>query len=354
MKPGKLTDQKQAADSSSVPRRSLMLTLLGSDVGTLLALAIVISFFAVSDYWLNGQNGSFLTVRNLRVVLNNTSTVAVAALGMTIIIIAGGIDLSAGTAMTLSATVMAYSLKNNYPIGVAVLLTLGCGVLCGLLNGFLISTLRIVPFIVTLGTMTLFLGLGKILADESTIFPSREQIPDWVGNLCSTRPPDLIGGVWPNLPLGVYLTIFLAICVWVILRYTVFGRYVFALGSNEATARLCGVNIPRMKTSVYSLAGLFVGFGGMYRFGLLKIGNPVEGLGMELKFIAAVVIGGGSLNGGRGSVIGTLAGAAIMGVIQSGCDQLEIPNPFQDIIIGAIIIIAVIMDRIRQVKLSAS
>jgi len=140
----------------------------------------------------------------------------------------------------------------------------------------------------------------------------------------------------------------LALLVALLLHYTVFGRYLFALGSNELTARLCGINIPLVKLAVYCLAGFFVGVAGVYHFATLKIGNPSEGLGLELQVIAAVVIGGGSLSGGRGSVAGALTGAAIMAVIRSGCDQLEIPNPYQEIIIGAIIIAAVAVDRLRQ------
>jgi ribose/xylose/arabinose/galactoside ABC-type transport system permease subunit len=265
-----------------------------------------------------------------------------------LIIIAGGIDLSAGTALTLSATVMAYCLKNEFSPTSAVAATLLTGSACGLLNGALISLLKIVPFIVTLGTMTVFLGIGKIVSNESTIFPPRDNIPAWIMNLCSTRPPDVVAGFLPSVSTGVWLAVALALLVSAILRYTVFGRYVFALGSNELTARLCGVDIPLMKLAVYTLAGLFVGVAAIYHFATLKIANPVEGLGLELKFIAAVVIGGGSLQGGRGSVLGTVAGAAIMGVITSGCDQLEVPNPYQDMIIGVIIIAAVTLDRARR------
>ena len=130
-------------------------------------------------------------------------------------------------------------------------------------------------------------------------------------------------------------------------------RHVFALGSNEATARLCGINIPATKIAVYTLAGLFVGTAGMYHFSTLKIGNPVEGVGLELQVIAAVVIGGGSLSGGRGSVVGAFTGAAMMATIRSGCDQLQISNPYQEIIIGAIIISAVAVDQYRQRRFAA-
>ena len=333
---------------------SLATRLLSGELGTLLALAAVILFFAIADPIQNGDRASFLTIRNFRVMMTQTSIVAVAALGMTLIIIAGGIDLSAGTALTLCATVLAYFLKNDFPATAAVVICLGTGILCGLVNGFLISSLRIVPFIVTLGTMTIFLGIGKLVSNETTIFPSADQRPDWISNLCSTKPPDTVFGGIPNLPLAVWITLFLALGTTIILKYTVFGRYIYALGSNESTARLCGLNIPFVKTAVYAVAGLFVGVAGMYQFGLLKMGNPVEGIGLELKIIAAVVIGGGSLNGGRGSIIGTLAGAAIMTVIASGCDLLEVRNPYQNIIVGIIIVVAVLLDQLRERRLAAS
>jgi ribose/xylose/arabinose/galactoside ABC-type transport system permease subunit len=314
--------------------------------GPLLALVAIVIFFAVADHLWGA--GRFASVRNLRVILNQTSIVAVAALGMTVIIIAGGIDLSVGTALTLCATILAYCLRFDCPIILAVLATLGVGCLCGLTNGVLISSLRVVPFIVTLGTMTAFLGIGKIICNESTVFPARDQIPQWLHSLCSTRPPDIIWGCVPNIPTGVLMAGGLAVVVAMILHFTVFGRHVFALGSNESTARLCGINIPLVKIAVYTLAGFFAGMAGLYHFATLKIGNPIEGVGLELQVIAAVVIGGGSLAGGRGSVVGALAGAAIMAVIRSGCDQLEVPNPYQEILIGAIIVTAVAVDQLRQ------
>lgn len=320
--------------------------LTTGDWGPLVALVAIVLAFAVADHFWGA--GRFASVRNLRVVLNQTSIVAVAALGMTLIIIAGGIDLSAGTALALCATVMAYCLKSDYPVTATLAATLTVGVLCGLLNGGLIAGLRVVPFIVTLGTMTIYLGIGKIICDESTVFPRPDQIPAWLHSLCSTRPPDLVYGVFPNVPLGVLLAGLLALLVAATLHLTVFGRYVFALGSNALTARLCGVNIRAVTIAVYGLAGLLIGIAGVYHFATLKIGNPTEGIGLELQVIAAVVIGGGSLSGGRGSVSGSLAGAAIMAVIRSGCDQLEVPNPYQEIVIGAIIIAAVALDRWRR------
>jgi ribose/xylose/arabinose/galactoside ABC-type transport system permease subunit len=160
----------------------------------------------------------------------------------------------------------------------------------------------------------------------------------------SVRPEAL----WFGLPSGVWLALALSALLAAVLRWTVFGRYVFALGSNEQTARLCGINVTLVKIVIYSLAGLFVGIAGMYQFARLSVGNPTSGIGLELRVIAAVVIGGGSLSGGQGSVLGTLTGAAIMGVIASGCTQLGLSNPIQDILLGVIIVAAVMLDQLRH------
>jgi ribose transport system permease protein len=314
-------------------------------LGPLWALMIVVAGFAIADQ-VYGQ-GRFAELRNLRVILAQTAPVAVAALGMTLIIIAGGIDLSAGTAAMLCTTVLASLLNFDLPVWLAVLMTLGVGALCGLTNGLLIGCLKIPPFIVTLGTMTIFLGLAKHLAQGSTIFVERSRIPDWLLNLSSTMPPDWLG-FFPNIASGVWLALAVAGAVALLLNRTVLGRHLFALGSNESTARLCGIHILGTKVLVYAIAGILVGLAGIYSFSLVKMANPVEGIGKELRFIAAVVIGGGSLSGGRGSVLGTLAGAAIMAVITSGCDQLEIENATQDMLIGAIIVAAVTFDQYRR------
>jgi ribose/xylose/arabinose/galactoside ABC-type transport system permease subunit len=212
----------------------------------------------------------------------------------------------------------------------------------------------VVPFIVTLGTMTIYLGVAKIVAEETTVRPLPAQVPLWMKNLVTTRPtPDMLW-ILPNFATGVWLVLGLSIALACVLRYTVFGRYVFALGSNESTARLCGVNVPLVKMAVYTLAGFFVGVAGMFQFARLTSGNPTSGIGMELRVIAAVVIGGGSLSGGQGSVLGTLAGAAIMAVIASGCTLLGLSNPLQDVIIGVIIIVAVTLDQIRQRRQQAN
>src|SRR6185312_4874665 len=148
-------------------------------------------------------------------------------------------------------------------------------------------------------------------------------VPEWMSGLAAPSPEP----AWLLVAPGVWLMLAMAAVLSIVLRYTVFGRYVFALGSNEQTARLCGLNVPALKIAVYSLSGLFVGLAGVYQFAKLNVGNPISGVGMELKMIAAVVIGGASLNGGRGTVLGTLTGALLMQTIVSGCTQLGLTNP---------------------------
>jgi ribose transport system permease protein len=267
------------------------------------------------------------------------------------VIIAGGIDLSAGTAIALSSTVLAATLGAGWHPVLAVAATIGTGVLCGLINGVLISLLRVVPFIVTLGTMTIYLGIAKQVAQGGTIhLDLNEQIPEWLLAFLSIRSKDIIMG----FPLGIWVLLVLAILTALMLRYSVFSRHVFALGSNESTARLCGIHIPLTKIAVYTLSGFFVGVAGLYLFAKTTVGDAGSGTGMELIIIAAVVIGGGSLSGGRGSVVGTLTGAAIIYVIQSGCTALGYDNPYQDMILGLIIISAVMVDQYRQRRLSDS
>ena len=223
------------------------------------------------------------------------------------------------------------------------------GCLCGFVNGGLISLLRLVPFIVTLGTMTAFQGIGRTISGETPV-RAYGKVPGAVASLQKPYPdPE-----WMLVSPGVWIMLILAVAVALALRYTVFGRHVFAIGSNESTARLCGINVVRTRILVYTFAGAFVGVAGLYQFTVLAgEGDPASGLGLELKVIAAVVIGGGSLNGGRGSILGTISGACIMGVIQHGSVLIGVADRYQDILIGLIIIAAVTLDQFR-VRLQSS
>ncbi len=324
-------------------------------LGPLLALVVVLIAFGIADKYQRGERAAFLSVNNIRNISEQTVVVAMAALGMTIIIIAGGIDLAAGTALALASTTLAWCLKNDYGPAVGLIAALGVGALTGLVNGTLTSLLGVVPFIITLGTMTIYQGVAKLIANETTVQPAFAQVPEWLPNLTFSpvKPQWLIYPILPNFSTSVWIVAAVAALMSAMLRYTIFGRYIFAVGSNEATARLCGINIRLVKIGVYTLAGLFVGAAGILQFTRLTSGDPTGGVGLELKIIAAVVIGGGSLSGGRGSILGTIAGAAIMVVIASGCNILGISNSIQDIVIGAIIIAAVTLDQFRQRRLAS-
>jgi ribose/xylose/arabinose/galactoside ABC-type transport system permease subunit len=255
------------------------------------------------------------------------------------VIVAGGIDLSVGSVVALSTVATALTLQRHGP-ALAAASAIASGAVCGVINGLLVTQLRVVPFIVTLGTMLLVRGAAKGLADERRI----EAPVTWLNSLLRTARDG--SGLW--LPTGIWITVALAVIVALTLRYTRFGRHLFAIGSSERTARLCGVRINRTKVAVYTIAGILAALAGVMEFSKLSVGDPTVSIGLELDVIAAVIIGGGSLSGGRGSVVGTIAGAAIMAVIQIGCSQLGLPNWVQQIVTGSIIVGAVALDRIRS------
>jgi ribose transport system permease protein len=303
------------------------------ETGVLIGLAVVLALFGA----LIGPQ--FFRAANLELVARQTVIVCVAALGMTMVIVSGGIDLSVGSVVALSTVVTAVLLRDHGP-AVAAIGALAAGAACGLVNGVLITQLRVVPFIVTLGTMLLVRGGAKGLADERRI----EAPITWLNTLLRT----VRDGSGVLLPTGIWITVGLAMVVALVLRYTRFGRHLFAIGSSERTARLCGVRIDRTKAAVYTIAGAFAALAGVMEFSKLSVGDPTVSIGLELDVIAAVIIGGGSLSGGKGSVIGTIAGAAIMAVIQIGCSQQGLPNWVQQIVTGSIIVGAVALDRLRS------
>jgi len=268
--------------------------------------------------------------------------VGMAAIGMTLVIIAGGIDLSVGSVIAISSVVAAWTMTS---LGFAPCLACASGILagmaCGLGNGLIITKLKLVPFIATLGTLLIVRGLAKGLAHSMPI--NMEQT--WLNNLLAALPPERR---WQLFPPGAWLMIVLALTVAVFLRYTRWGRHIVALGSNESTARLCGVSVERMKIWVYAMAGAFGGLAGLMMMSYQEQGDPTGALGLELDVIAAVVIGGGSLSGGEGSVIGSLIGAMIMTVIRTGCQLNGWPTWITQIVTGGVIITAVTLDRLRH------
>ncbi len=324
-----------AADGRVRRTRIVTARRLLDDTGVLVGLALVLALFGA----LIGPQ--FFRAANLELVARQTVIVCVAALGMTMVIVSGGIDLSVGSVVALSTVVTAILLRTLDP-ALSALGAVAAGGACGVINGLLITQLRVVPFIVTLGTMLLIRGAAKGLADERRI----EAPLTWLNGLLRTARD----GNGVLLPTGIWITLILAVIVAVTLRYTRFGRHLFALGSNERTARLCGVRISRTRIFVYAIGGALAAVAGVMEFSKLSVGDPTVANGLELDVIAAVIIGGGSLSGGRGSVGGTLAGAAIMAVIEIGCSQQGLPNWVQQIVTGSIIVGAVALDRWRGAR----
>ncbi|MEO5367081.1 MAG: ABC transporter permease [Magnetococcus sp. WYHC-3] len=333
------SNAKTAADAATVasaskPRRNWgqYLNLLGPLAG----LIVIFALFAVQ------APESFLTSVNLETIARQTTIVGIAALGMTFVIISGGIDLSAGAIIALASVVVATLVKAGVAPVYAALGGVTAGAVCGLVNGALITRLRVVPFIVTLGTMLIVRGATKGIANEQTVNPDADT---WLNFLTASLGPDQ---KWMLVPPGVWLMLLLAMLVAGVLRYTRLGRHTFAIGSNEQTAQLCGVRVNRTKLLLYTLCAAFAGLAGVMQFSRLTLGDPTAAVGMELNVIAAVVIGGGSLSGGEGSVLGTLVGALIMTVIDAGCSHLSLPNWVQEIATGTIIVLAVALDRLRR------
>ena len=292
--------------------------------GPFLGLLVVVALFAMPAE----TREFFLTYHNLKIVLTQTVIVAIGALGMTLIIVGGGIDLSAGSSIAFTSVVGALLIQRGWgaaPVCAAVILA---GGLIGLLNGAAVAALRLVPFIITLGSLGVARGGAKWLADNQTVNYDSSPIH--------------------ALPAGVWVASALAVATAVVLRNTVFGRHVFALGSNEATARLCGIPTTRLKVMVYALAGCYFGAAGLFQLSRLRQGDPTVAVGLELDIIASVIIGGASLNGGVGTVLGSMIGALIMAVLRNGSQQMGWPTYFQEIIIGLVIIAAVFVDHLRQ------
>ena len=304
-------------------------------LGPLLGLLLVVALFSAL------RPRQFPTAANVEIMLLQTAVVGTAALGMTLVIVSGGIDLSVGSQIALAtvglATLLAHGWSPLAAAGAVVML----GGLCGVVIGGLVTGLRLSPFIVTLGMWGGLRGAAKGLANETIVVAP----VTWLNDLLTALPPDQ---AWALVPAGVWLTIALAAVVAVLLRSTILGRHIVAIGSNEQTARLCGIEVTQTKLAVYTLASCLAAVAGVLQYAYLTVGDPTTASGMELDIIAAVVIGGGSLAGGQGSVFGTLVGAVIMTVVANGCTKLDLPNWVQEIVTGLIIVSAVALDRFRQ------
>jgi len=283
----------------------------------------------------------FLTNTNLSSVVRQTAVINIMALGMTLIIVSGGIDLSVGAILAMGGLLGTMAMEKGYSIPVGVLVGIVTGCFWGFVNGVLTTRLRINPFIVTLGTLGIVRGLTLIISNGLPV----HQIPQSFSFLGE--------GTVLGVPFVLWVLLICAGAMHVIMEHTRLGRYAFAIGSNPDAAFYAGIPVAFHVTAVYAIGGALTGLAGMIEASRLMTGQPTAGQGYELQAIAAVVIGGGSLRGGEGSVIGTLVGAFIMGLLSNGSDLLGISPYLQQAIIGAVIILAVSVDELRKRKLSS-
>jgi ribose transport system permease protein len=352
-------------------------------LGPLIGLVFVWTLFAI----LAGHD--FIKWDNQRLMLLQTAVVGAAAIGATLIIVSGGIDLSVGSTIALITVVIALLLKAGAPPLLAALGGVGAGLLAGAaigamvighvgrvaaavlgvmtviwtwgslhpalcalsgivaaaliiaINEAAIGRIQLAPFIVTLGMWGALRGAAKGLGDNQPVYPDDL---GWLQALMSAPGDGIISGLAP----GVWLLLALAALVAATLRYTRFGRHIYAIGSNAQTARLAGIHVERTQLLIYILGIGCAGLAGLLQFSYLSMGDPTTAEGYELKVIAAVVIGGASLTGGEGSIRGTIVGALIMTVVDNGCTKLGLDNWVQEIVTGAIIVAAVALDRLRH------
>ncbi len=306
-----------------------------SRLGPLAGLVAVVILFSAL------RPAQFANAANAEIMLLQTAVVATAALGMTLVIVSGGIDLSVGAQIALATVTLATLVSRGWSPAAAAVATVICGAACGCLIGGLVTGLRLSPFIVTLGMWGGLRGLAKGLAGETMVAAPTT----WLNDLLTALPADRR---WLLVPPGVWLTLLLAAATALLLQATRFGRHLVAIGSNEPTARLCGVAVDRVRIVTHAVASALAAVAGLLQYAYLTVGDPTTAMGMELDVIAAVVIGGASLTGGRGSIAGTLVGAMIMTAVANGCTKLDLPNWVQEIVTGVIIVSAVALDRARR------
>jgi len=302
------------------------------------SLFLLFTFFSLAS-------PNFFTFENVIAIILATCVNGMLALGVTFIIITGGIDLSIGTVMTLSAVMSGVFITFwKLPVLFGVIGGIGTGIICGLINGLVVSKMKLPPFIATLGMMMIAKGLALVISGCRPIYysdaPTFNEIS--MGSLLNKLIPNF------DVPNAILIFIFSVIIAHILLTKTVLGRYDFAIGSNEEAARLSGLNVDKWKTIIYALCGMFVGMGGVMMASRLNSAQPALGQGYELDAIAAVVIGGTSLRGGEGSIIGTVIGALIMSTLTNGLRILSVPQEWQIVVSGIIVIGAVYLDILRR------
>ena len=298
------------------------------------SLIVVLIFFSIASPY-------FFTPSNLVGILMAATVTGILALGTTFVIITGGIDLSIGTGMILCGVMTGVFITFwGWPVWAGVIGAILFGALIGFVNGVNIAILKIPPFIATLGMMLIASGLSLVISGTKPIY--FKEHPDFQLLMNFSVIPGA------RFPLGVVIFLVLVVVAAILLAKTIIGRYTFSIGSNEAATALSGVNVTKWKIIIYSLAGLFVGLAGVLAASRLSSAQPVGGLGLELEAIAAVVIGGTSLQGGKGSIVGTVIGALIVAVLTNGLRVTAVPQEWQSVVVGCVILIAVYLDMLRR------
>ncbi|GGA38889.1 ribose ABC transporter permease [Pelagibacterium lentulum] len=310
-----------AAVMQRVQRSNIFLPLVG-----LVVVCILMSF----------ASENFFQFNNMMNVMRQVSIIGIIAVGMTFVILTGGIDLSVGAVMALSGTIAAGLMVNGLDPSIALLAGLGVGLGFGLFNGVMVSYGRMPPIIVTLATMGIARGLGLMYSGGYPI----SGLPSWVSWFGNGRLFDI--------PVPVIMMLLIYFVAWVVLERTSFGRHVYAIGGNEQATRLSGVRVSRIKLAVYGISGLTTALAAVVLTGRLMSGQPNAGMGFELDAIAAVVLGGTAIAGGRGSIIGTLIGATLLGILNNGLNLMGVDPYVQNVIKGGIILLAIYIGRERR------
>lgn len=286
-------------------------------------------------------SSDFLTVDNLLNVSRQSAVLCIMAVGMTFIIITGGIDLSAGSQIAVSGVIVATLITAGVPLPLAIVLTIISGSLIGFFMGLIISTQKIPPFIVTLAMLTILSGVAFVITQGSPVIVTDEAFK-FLGR----------GYIGP-IPVPIILLVIVAVAGYLLLAKTKFGRYVYAIGDNEEAARLCGINVKKVKIGVYMLGASIMSLAGILLASRLSTGSPNAGTGSELDAIAAVVLGGTNLFGGEGKITGTLMGVAIISILNNGLNLLNVSSYHQLIIKGAVILLAVWLNSLKEKKITA-
>ena len=305
-----------------------------SELTTVIALIILMAVITII-------NSNFLTANNLLNLLLQVTSNALIAFGMTFVILTGGIDLSVGSILALSSALTAGLLGSGMPVTLAILISLIMGCILGMMNGLLISYGKLAPFIVTLATMTIFRGATLVYTNGNPI----------TKGLSDTFLFQFLGqGYIVGIPFPVIIMFIVFIVLYVLIHKTAFGKSVYAIGGNEKAAYISGVKLNKVKIIIYSISGIMASISGLIITSRLSSAQPTAGASYEMDAIAAVVLGGTSLSGGKGRILGTLIGALIIGVLNNGLNIIGVSAFWQQVVKGVVILIAVLIDRFKVVK----